>query len=88
MKILKSNKRQLIVLLVASFFGALIAIIHGVFFDLDMMELGRLTIGGTFVTTALLFLILLFLEWIFDFDNNKKIDELTREIEEIKKKIR
>ncbi|MBT4277685.1 hypothetical protein HOD96_02990 [Candidatus Falkowbacteria bacterium] len=88
MKTLKSNKRQFIILLIASFFGALLAIVHGIFFDLDIGELGRLTIGGTFATTAILFLVLLFLEWVFDLDNEKKIDELTKEIEEIKKKIK
>jgi len=46
-----------------------------------------LSISGTMATMSLLFLSLLFLEWIFDIDNEKKIEELTQEISEIKKRL-
>ncbi|MEA2088915.1 MAG: hypothetical protein U9O55_03700 [Patescibacteria group bacterium] len=88
MKNLKFNKKQFIILLLFCFFGSVLAITHGIFFDLNIAQIKRLTFIGVALTMFIAFLFLLFLEWIFDLDNEIKIEKLSKEIEDIKKKIR
>ena len=64
------------------------AIAHGVFFDLEISEIGRLSSGGVIITTAILFLALFLLEWVFDMDNRREIQNLSDEIEKMKNKIK
>ena len=88
MKNLKFNKKQFIILLLFSLFGSILAIAHGMFFDLDIAQIKRLTFVGVALTMSIAFLFLIFLEWIFDLDNEIKIEKLSKEIEDIKKKIK
>ncbi len=88
MRNLKINKKQILILLLFSFVGAILAISHGVIFDLKISEIGRLSSGGVILTMIVVFLLLLLMEWIFDLDNERKIEELSREIEEVKKRVR
>lgn len=83
---MKLIKKQIVILLVFSFFVSIGAIIHGIFFDLDFSEIKRLTIGGIFATFFVLFPTLLFLEWAFDLNNQKQIDDLRKRIEALEKK--
>jgi len=68
MKITQRKKKQLLAMLPLSALGAILLIVHGVILDLNMAQLGRLTVGGFFVTMPAVFIALLTLEWVFDLD--------------------
>jgi len=78
-------KKQILILLVFSVLVTIVAIIHGIFFDLDFSQIKRLTLEGLLLTLFVVFPAILFLEWIFDFNNKKKFDELEKKINKLKK---
>ena len=82
------TKKQFFILFLFAFLGSFFAIAHGVFFDLKLKEAERITLGGVVLTTLLLFIFLGALEYIFDLDNEERLRKLTKELEEIKKKVR
>ena len=86
MKHLHIIKKQFLILLVFSFVSSAIAIIHGIFFDLDFAQIKRLTLEGLILTFLLVFPAILFLEWVFDLNNKKKFEELERKLNRLKKK--
>lgn len=85
MKSLKFLKKQVLVIFIFSIMAAIVGIIHGIFFDLDWEQIRRLTFEGIVLTIVVLFPSLLFLEWIFDLNNKKKIDELEARIRKMEK---
>ena len=68
MQITQRKKKQLLAMLGLSVLGAILLVIHGVFLDLNVSQLSRLTIGGFLVTMPAVFIALLVLEWVFDLD--------------------
>ena len=68
MGISRRKKKQLLAMIFLSALGAIVLIAHGVILDLDMRQLGRLSVGGFFVTMPAVFVGLLTLEWVFDLD--------------------
>jgi len=78
-------KKQVLILFVFAIFASVIAIIHGLFMDLDLTQIKRLTIEGLVITILIIFPAILFLEWVFDLNNKKRIDELEEEIKRLKK---
>ena len=82
------NRKQFTILLFFSLLISVLAIAHGMFFDLDITQIKRLTFTGIVITMFLTLLMLFFLEWVFDLDNEAKIKKLGEEIEDIKKRIR
>ena len=78
-------KKQILVLFVFSVLASIVAIIHGVFFDLKFDEIKRLTWEGLVLTFLVVYPAILFLEWVFDINNKRKFDELEKKIE--KKKL-
>ena len=78
-------KKQVLILFIFSLLASVIAIIHGLFFDLDITQIKRLTLEGFVITVLVIFPAILFLEWIFDINNKKKFDELERRLK--KKKL-
>jgi len=80
-------KKQVLVILVFSVLLSVIAIIHGLFFDLDMAQIKRLTLEGFIVTLVVIFPAILFLEWVFDINNKKKFDEVERKIKKLNPKF-
>ncbi len=73
-------KKQILILFVFSIFISIAAIIHGIFMDLDLTQIKRLTFEGFILTLLVIFPAILFLEWIFDINNKKKFDELERRL--------
>jgi len=73
-------KKQILILFVFSLLTSVIAIIHGLFFNLDFTQIKRLTLEGFVVTLLVIFPAILFLEWVFDMNNKKKFDELERKL--------
>jgi hypothetical protein len=45
--------------------GAALLIFHEVILDLNVVQLGRITIGGFLITMLVVFIDLLTLEWVF-----------------------
>ena len=84
MKSLPFAKRQILILFVFSILISIVAIIHGIYMDLDVAQIKRLTIEGLILTVFVIFPAILFLEWIFDMNNKKKFDEIERKIKRIK----
>ncbi len=78
-------KKQVFLLLVFSLLSSITAIIHGVFMDMDFQQIKRLTLEGLILTFLVLFPGTLILEWIFDINNEERLDELERKIEELEK---
>jgi len=73
-------KKQILILFVFSVLVSAASIIHGVFFDLDFSQIQRLTLEGFILTLIVIFPAILFLEWVFDLNNEKRFDSLERKI--------
>jgi len=86
MKSLKLIREQVLILLVFSVLVSIGAIIHGIYMDLDFLQIQRLTIEGLFLTVLVIFPAILFLEWVFDINNKRKIDNLNDRISKLEKK--
>ena len=86
MNSLKFLKKQLLIIFVFSFAVAIAGIIHGVFFDLEFEQIKRLTFEGFIFTLVIIFPSVLFLEWVFDLNNKKKIDSLEARIHKLEQK--
>jgi hypothetical protein len=80
-------KKQIVILGFFSILLSIAAIIHGIYFDLDMTEITRLTTGGLILTFLVIFPSVIFLEWVFDIDNKKRIKELENRIKELEDKV-
>lgn len=85
---LRLIKKQILILFVFSLLIAIGAIIHGVYMDLDFLQIRRLTIEGILLTFLIIFPAVLFLEWVFDFNNKERIDELKRRLSKLEKSER
>ncbi len=79
-------KRQFLILLVFSFLVSVASIIHGIFFDMDFSQVARLTFEGLVFTFIILFPAILFLEWVYDLNNEKKFKEFEARIKKLEKK--
>jgi len=75
-------------LLIFAVLVSIASIIHGVFFDLDFIQIKRLTIEGLIFTFVVIFPVLLFLEWVFDINNRRELDNLKRKTERLEEKIK
>ena len=80
MKKMHFVKKQILILFVFSALVSVGLIIHGVFFDLDFSQIQRLTLEGFVLTLVVIFPAILFLEWVFDLNNEKRFDSLERKI--------
>lgn len=83
-KSLSFVKTQVLILFVFSVLISIVAIIHGIFMDLDVSQIRRLTIEGLILTVLVIFPAILFLEWIFDINNKKKFDEIEKKLKKRK----
>lgn len=90
MKFLKdysARKKQILIFFVLSVVGAVAGIAHGVFFDLDFSQIKRLSLLGIVFTTVIVFPSLLFVEWIFDWNNRSEMEELRKRIEKLEQGV-
>jgi hypothetical protein len=83
---LKSIKRKIFATLVFSIIASIGLIIHGVFFDLALDQVRRLSLGGFILTFIILFPTLLLLEWIFDLENHEEFLKLEKRIKKLERK--
>ncbi len=85
MKSLKFIGRQVVIIFIISILLSIAAIIHGLFFDLDFEQMKRLTISGFIFTLIVIFPIMILLEWVFDINNKKQIDEINQRLNKLEK---
>ncbi|TRZ93507.1 hypothetical protein D4R78_08390 [bacterium] len=79
----QTRKKQLLLLLLISILGAFGGIIHGIYFDLDLLQIYRLSFFGVILTTFVLFPALLLFEYIFDLDNKADIRLIKKRIDNL-----
>jgi len=85
---MKTIKKQLITLVIFSILVSIGAIIHGLFFDLDVDEIKRLTIEGIVITFLVVFPGILILEKIFDINNQKELVRVNKRINNLESKLK
>jgi putative Mn2+ efflux pump MntP len=83
----KRNKKRILYTFLFSLLTSAILIIHGVFFDMDISQIGRLSIEGFIATFILVFIGLLILERLFTFEEDKEIFKVKRRISKLEKEI-
>jgi len=81
-----STKKKLIATLIFSIMASAATIVHGVYFDLDLSQIQRLSVGGFIATFIVIFLSLRLLEWIFDIEDEAEINSLKRRVGKVEKK--
>ncbi len=85
MKSIPIIKKQVLVLFVFSILMSIAMIIHGIYIDLDFSQIKRLTIEGLLLTILIIFPAILFLEWIFDMNNKKRLDRIEKMLKKRRK---
>lgn len=88
MRHLSVRTKQVIVLFLLAIVGGVAAIIHGIFFDLDFDQIQRLTLEGAVLTVIIFFPTLLFMEWVFEWNNNEKMKRLEDQIKALRNEVR
>ena len=81
----KRFKRKLFATFLFSLATAVLAIIHGVFFDLKIEEIKRLTFEGFVVTFVLVFIGLVILEKIFTLEEDAEILTIKKRLGKLEK---
>ena len=81
-------KRKLLSTFVFSFISSVLLIIHGVFFDLDLSQIKRLTMEGFVFTFILTFVGLIILERIFSLEEHEEIIKIKSRLGSLEKKKR
>ena len=82
----KAFRRKIYATLLFSLLAAVGLIVHGIFFDLDMSQIKRLSIEGAVITFLIVFPTLLLLEWIFDLENKEEFNLLEKRIKKLERK--
>lgn len=79
-------KRKLLSTFIFSFIASVLLIIHGVFFDLDLSSIKRLTIEGFLFTFVLTFIGLIILERIFSLEEHEEIVKIKSRLNQLENK--
>ncbi|MCK5234503.1 MAG: hypothetical protein KAJ20_00840 [Candidatus Aenigmarchaeota archaeon] len=82
---LKSVKRKFVATFLFSLLASVAGIVHGIFFDVDFLQIQRFTVEGFVLTFIVLFPSLLFLEWIFDLEDKEEFKVLESRIVKLEK---
>jgi hypothetical protein len=88
MKNLKPNKNQVVILLMFSLMIAVVAIYTNTANLSEISSMGGMSVKNVAIFTLASFAMLLLFEVVFDLNNDKKIAELGKEIEDIKNKLK
>ncbi len=81
----KRFKKKIFATFVFSIVSAVSLIIHGVFFDLDMEQIKRLSIEGFIFTFVLVFTALIILERIFTIEEDAEILGIKKRLSQLEK---
>jgi len=79
-------KRKFLATLIFSLIASAVLIVHGVFFDLNLEEIKRITIGGFLLTSLLTIVGLTILEKIFDLENHAEIIDIKKRLKKLERK--
>ena len=82
----KRFKKKLLATLVFSLISSVLLIIHGIFFDLDLSQIERLSLAGFVFTFFMVFIGLIILEKIFTIEEDEEIIGLKRRLGKLEKK--
>ena len=80
----KIRKKQLIIFFTLSVVLSIGLIAHGIFFDLDMNQIKRVTLTGFMFTFLVIFPSLLILDYVFNMNNEETINKILSEIKTLK----
>ncbi len=81
-------KRKLLSTFIFSLIAAVLFIVHGVFFDLDVSQIQRLSVEGFVFTFILTFTGLVILEKIFSLEEHGEIVKIKNRLEKLERKKR
>jgi len=79
-------KRKLLPTFIFSVVASVLLIIHGVFFDLEISQIQRLTAEGFVLTFILTFIGLIILEKIFSLEEHEEIVRIRNRLTKLEKK--
>jgi len=79
-------KNKILSTFVFSVVASIFLIIHGVFFDLDLSQIKRLTIEGFIFTFIMTFIGLVILERIFNLEEHEEILKIKSRLGKLEKK--
>jgi heme/copper-type cytochrome/quinol oxidase subunit 4 len=86
-KSLRITRIQAIAIVLISILAAIATIIHGVFIDLDITQIKRLTLESFIITLIVAIPAILILEWVFDINNKIKLDDIEKRLKKLEKKF-
>ncbi len=79
------RKKQIIYSTLLSIIISIGLIVHGIFFDLDLSSIKRLSIGGFILTFIITLSLVLIIEKLFDLNNEEEIKKVKSELNKLKK---
>jgi hypothetical protein len=88
MKNLKPSKNQIVILLMFSLMISVLSIYTDTVNFSEIGSVGGMPVKNAAIFTLASFVVLLLLEVVFDLNNEKKIEQLGKEIEDIKNKLK
>ena len=84
----KRFRKKLVATIVFSVVASVLMIIHGVFLDLDISQIGRLSAEGFLFTFVLVFVGLIILEWIFNIEEDAEIVGLKKRVGKLERSLK
>ena len=84
----KRFEKKLFATFVFSVIASLMAIAHGIFFDMDFSQIKRLSLEGFIFTFVLVFVGLIILEKIFNIEEDAEILSLKKRVGKLEKKLK
>jgi amino acid transporter len=84
----KRFRKKIFATVVFSIVASVLIIVHGIFFDLDFSQIGRLSTEGFLLTFILVFIGLVILEWIFSIEEDVEIVLLKKRVGKLEKGLR
>ena len=82
----KRFEKKVIATLIFSVVAAVLMIIHGIFFDMDLSQIGRFSVEGFIFTFILVFVGLMILEKIFNIEEDAEIVGLKKRVGKLERK--
>ena len=82
----KRFEKKVIATLIFSVVAAVLMIIHGIFFDMDLSQIGRFSVEGFIFTFILVFVGLMILEKIFNIEEDAEIVALKKRVGKLEKR--
>ena len=82
----KRFRKKVVATVVFSAVASVLMIVHGLFFDLDVSEIKRLSVEGFIFTFVLVFVGLIILEKIFNLEEDAEIVRLRKRVRKLERR--